>query len=114
MSQSGTEKLARLESTSYSISAGLVSMQSEITAISTPLHNIHNSLPGVQAQLDSIHILLRHVLAGPSPASCVMPQEVKTRILYRFATLMNWTNLFYSGRSLLILPLVDLLENLAC
>jgi hypothetical protein len=45
MSRAGTEKLAVLESTSRSLSADIVVVQTELAATGTPVRQLHAGLP---------------------------------------------------------------------
>lgn len=87
MSRAGTEKLAVLESTSRSLSAGIVVVQTELAAIGTPVRELHAGLPQLQdipAQLDRIETLLSQQLSNP--AGSAMLQQDGLRMTHRVAT----------------------------
>jgi hypothetical protein len=89
MSRADTEKLAVLESTSRSLSAGMVLVQTELAAIGTPMRELHAGLPrlqGIPAQLDRIETLLSQQLTIGNPAGSVMLQQDELRMTHRVAT----------------------------
>ncbi|KAH6632437.1 hypothetical protein F5144DRAFT_489559 [Chaetomium tenue] len=89
MSRAGTEKLAVLESTSRSLSAGIVVVQTELAAIATPVRELHAGLPrleGIPAQLDRIETLLSEQLTIGSSAGSVMRPQDELRMANRVAT----------------------------
>ncbi len=73
MSQVGTDKLAALESTSHSISASLVVVQSGISAMSAPLEGISNAILGIDsrmdARLDGLEQMINQILLQSPPIS---------------------------------------------
>lgn len=88
MSRAGTEKLAVLESTSRSLSAGIVVVQTELAAIGTPVRELHAGLPRLQdipAQLDRIETLLSQQLTIGNPAGSAMLQQDGLRMTHRVA-----------------------------
>ncbi|RYP45967.1 hypothetical protein DL768_007749 [Monosporascus sp. mg162] len=85
VSQLGTEKLATLEANSHAISTGLLVVQSEVSAMSTPLQGIHSTLSGFETRFDSLenHFkqLLVQMLAINGTPQDITPAVVTGRLL---------------------------------
>lgn len=64
--QLGTEKLAMLEATSHTTSTGLLSVQSEVLAMSTPLQGMHSTLSRVETRFDDLENLFKQLLVRTS------------------------------------------------
>ncbi|KAK8149225.1 hypothetical protein G3M48_007755 [Beauveria asiatica] len=62
VSQLGTEKLAALQATSHTISTDILSVQSEVLAMSTPLQGIHSTLSRVETRFDDLENLFKQLL----------------------------------------------------
>jgi hypothetical protein len=78
VSQLGTEKLAMLDATSHTISTGLLSVQSEVLAMSTPLQGMHNTLSRVETRFDDLENLFKQLLVRNStingtPSEVILP-----------------------------------------
>lgn len=80
MSQLGTEKLVSLESTSRNISASLVVVQSEVSAINAPLRDISDSLTGLDTRLENIEnfVAVATQLLAHKPVANGKPQEASS------------------------------------
>ncbi|RYP06294.1 hypothetical protein DL765_009565 [Monosporascus sp. GIB2] len=78
VSQLGTEKLATLEATSYTISTGLLSVRSEVSAMNTPLQGIHSTLSGFETRFDSLESLLKQLLVQSPVINGTPPAIVMT------------------------------------
>ncbi|KAH6641013.1 hypothetical protein F5144DRAFT_562295 [Chaetomium tenue] len=75
VSHLNTEKLITLEATSYVLSTNFRHVQSEVSAMALPLHDIHGSMSGLEARLDKMEQLLRQVLIQ-NPAANGTLQEI--------------------------------------
>ncbi|KAH6894747.1 hypothetical protein B0T10DRAFT_536780 [Thelonectria olida] len=63
----GTEKLATLEATSHNISASLLAVQSNVSAMNGPLQGIHSTVSGFETRSDTLETLLSQLIV-PRPA----------------------------------------------
>lgn len=62
VSQLGTERLATLEATSHTISTDILSVQSEVLAMSTPIQGMHSTLSRVETRFDNLENLFQQLL----------------------------------------------------
>lgn len=108
VSQSGTQKMAALETISHNISSRLLVVHSNISAMNTPLRGIQSTVSGLETRFDALESLVSQMLVG-QPAKNGSSQRVSRLVCLSYHVFELTAN----PRFLLRLPLAGFWENLA-
>ncbi|SPJ91981.1 uncharacterized protein FTOL_13635 [Fusarium torulosum] len=83
VSQLGNEKLATLEVTSHTISTSLLNVQSEVSAMHSPLQGLHNTLSQFEARFDGLENLFNQLLVQDSATNGTARETTSSMVTRR-------------------------------